>query len=96
MNFEDQLTPEITGLEQVLEYMNDNEVSPTLSTGNECLNQFFGDANAAISQYPSHAIEISLSSICKKMDEMRLTAEVEDLFNHVLNLIQAHDDLIMS
>lgn len=96
MNFEDQQTPETSGLEQVLELIHDSETSPTLTTGNECLNQFFGDAEAAISQYPAHAIEISLSSICKKMDEMLLTAEVEGLFNHVLNLIQAHDDLILS
>jgi hypothetical protein len=78
-------------LDDVLDFMKSDESSLTLTIGNECLDQFFDDSQKAITSLPHHATEIVLASLCRRLKEMQLSSEVEELFNHVLNLIQIND-----
>lgn len=75
------------------EIMNDDDTSLTLTVGGEMLNMSNGNAAEAIKNYPCHSTEIALTSIVRKMDEMRLTREVEALFCHVLSLITVADEM---
>ncbi len=86
-----QHMPETQALSDVLDLIQDDESSLTLTIGNELLNKFFNDADKAIFNHPYHAIEIGLASMCRMLNEMNLTTEVEELFNHVLDLIQIND-----
>ena len=86
-----QQMPELQPLNEVLDFMETDESSLTLTIGNECLNQFFNDTEKAILKYPNHATEIGLASLCRRLNEMHLSNEVEVLFNHVLDLIQFND-----
>lgn len=83
--------PEILALNEVLDFMKTDEGSLTLIVGNECLDQFFGNSAKAIEEYPNHTTEIVLASLCRRLNDMELTPEVEQLFNHTLDLIQIHD-----
>ncbi len=93
MNIKMQHLPEIRRVTEFLDSIHDDNGSLTLSVGNECLDHFFDDTEKAIENFPSHSYEIALTSICRKMNEMNLTDEVEGLFNHVLDLIQINDQV---
>lgn len=86
--------PELKALTEVLDFMKTDESSLTLIVGNECLDHFFNDSDKAISKFPNHATEIVLTSLCRRLNNMNLTSEVEQLFNHVLDLIQIHDQVL--
>lgn len=87
-------TPEILPFFDVLDFMKTDEGSLTLIVGNECLDQFFNDSEKAISKFPNHSTEIVLASLCRRLNSMQLTSEVEQLLNHTLDLIQIHDEVL--
>lgn len=87
-------TPELQPFFDVLDFMKSDEGSLTLVIGNECLDQFFDDSEKAISNYPNHVTEIVLASLCRRLNDMQLSLEVEKLFNHVLDLIQSNDQVL--
>lgn len=86
-----QQPPELQPFNKVMDVMTDDESSLTLTIGSECLDQFFNNAAMAVSSFPNHATEIGLASLCRRLNEMQLTDEVEGLFKHVLELIQIND-----
>lgn len=89
-----QQMPELLALNEVLDFMKTDESSLTLVVGNECLDQFFNNSVKAIENYPNHTNEIVLASLCRRLNDMQLTPEVEQLFNHILDLIQIHDQVL--
>ena len=93
MNTKEQQMPELLALNDVIDFMKTDESSLTLIVGNECIDHFFNDSEKAISKFPNHATEIVLASLCRRLNDMELTPEVEQLFNHVLDLIQIHDQV---
>ena len=86
--------PELQPFIDVLEFMKTDESSLTLNVGNECLDQFFDNSINAIESYPNHTTEIVLASLCRRLNNMELTQEVEHIFNHVLDLIQTNDQVM--
>lgn len=84
-------TTELQHLFDVLDFMKTDEGSLTLVIGNECLDHSFDNSVKAIASNPNHSTEIVLASLCRRLNNMKLTLEVEQLFNHVLDLIQVHD-----
>lgn len=83
--------PELQALTEVLDFMKTDEGSLTLIIGNECIDRFFGNSSKAIEEQPNHVTEIVLASLSRRLNDMELTPEVEQLFNHVLDLIQTND-----
>lgn len=86
-----QQTPEMQALTEILDF-DLNESSMTLICGSEALDYFFDDAEKAIESFSSHSAEIVLTSILRKLNQMKLTNEVETLFDHVLSLVQSNDE----
>ena len=85
--------PELQHLFDVLDFMETDEGSLTLIVGNECLDQSFDNSIKSIEKNPIHSTEIVLASLCRRLNNMKLTPEVEQLFNHVLDLIQINDQV---
>lgn len=86
-------TPELLPFFDVLDFIKTDEGSLTLVIGNECLDQSFDNSVKAIEKNPIHSTEIVLASLCRRLNIMKLTPEVEQLFNHVLDLIQINDQV---